>query len=371
MAIGMIRTTTAITREVVPIVSANKTQSRANVLAVYKEMQRYAPELYREFHLEDMPLSVFRAALKKQYTDNAHLTDFRVIDRKIAECRRMFAELGKSACCTCKFHRVFLESAKRRFCTNPKRLQSQQTSVDGSDVKTFAKLSPDWTKEDGPFKALYSMNRLRLPLIVDTIGRKSEQGHDPLLGLHIADIGCGGGILTFPLARLGAHVQAVDASADVIASVKEAENCFRHENRGSGKATFKCSSVEDFATKNAGKFDAVVASEIIEHVADVELFVESCIQLVRKNGALFFTTINKTIASRVMAIWIAERILGIVPPGIHNWSKFIEPKFLRMILEENGCSVRLLHGMIYNPLTNNWSWSRNMLMNYALVAIKN
>ncbi|KAM3716319.1 Ubiquinone biosynthesis O-methyltransferase [Dirofilaria immitis] len=143
---------------------------------------------------------------------------------------------------------MFFESAKRRFCISSNRLQSQQSSIDGSDVKAFAKLSPDWTREYGPFKALYSMNRLRLPLIIDTIGRKTEQGHDSLLGLRIADIGCGGGILTFPLARLGADVEAVDASPDVIASVEEAENCFRQENRGSGKVVFKCSSVEDFAT---------------------------------------------------------------------------------------------------------------------------
>ncbi|KAK6111518.1 3-demethylubiquinone-9 3-O-methyltransferase [Brugia pahangi] len=282
----------------------------------------------------------------------------------------MFAELGKGACCTYKFHRLLLNSGKKLFWVNSRSLQSKQNSVDSSDIKAFAKLSPDWIKENGPFKALYSMNRLRLPLIVDMIGRKTEQGHESLSGLHIADIGCGGGILTFPLARLGADVKAVDASVDVIASV-EAENCFRHENCGLGNAVFKCSSVEVFAAENAGMFDAVVASEIIEHVADVELFVESCIQLVRKNGALFFTTINKTVASRVMAVWMAERVLGIVPPGIHNWSKFIEPKFLRMILEENGCSLRLSHGMIYNPLTNHWSWSRNTSINYALVAIKN
>ncbi|KAL3983146.1 3-demethylubiquinone-9 3-O-methyltransferase [Acanthocheilonema viteae] len=283
----------------------------------------------------------------------------------------MFAELGEGACYTRKLYYLLLNSTKRRICVSSKDLQCQHTSVDRSDIKAFAKLSPDWTNENGSFKALYSMNRLRLPLIVDTIGRRTKRGDDSLSGLHIADVGCGGGILTFPMARLGANVEAVDACFDVIASVEEAENCFRRENRGSGKATFKCSSVEDFATKNAGMFDAVVASEIIEHVADVELFVESCIKLVRRNGTLFFTTINKTVASRVMAIWMAERVLGIVPRGMHNWSKFIEPKFLRLILEENDCSVRLLHGMIYNPLTNHWSWSRNTSINYALVAIKN
>ncbi|EFO19548.2 3-demethylubiquinone-9 3-O-methyltransferase [Loa loa] len=283
----------------------------------------------------------------------------------------MFAELEKGICCTYKLHHLLLDLTKRRFSVNSRSLQSQPTSVDDSDIKAFAKLSPDWTKEDGTFKALYSMNRLRLPLIVNTIGLKTEQGHDSLSGLHIADIGCGGGILTFPLARLGANVEALDASFDVIASLEEAGNRFRRENRGSGKATFTCSSVEDFATKNAGMFDAIVASEIIEHVADVELFVESCIHLVRRSGTLFFTTINKTVASRVMAVWMAERVLGIVPPGIHSWSKFIEPKILRMILEENGCSVRMLHGMIYNPLTNHWSWSQNTSINYALVAIKN
>uniref|UniRef100_A0A915PPB8 Ubiquinone biosynthesis O-methyltransferase, mitochondrial n=1 Tax=Setaria digitata TaxID=48799 RepID=A0A915PPB8_9BILA len=316
--------------------------------------QRYAPEIYREFHFEDMPLSVFRAALKKQYTNNAHLTDFRVIDRKIAECRQMFAELRQGKCCAYKLYHLFRDTTKRYICTSS--ASPQQTSIDGSDIKAFAKLSPDWAKEKGSFKALYSMNRLRLPLIVHMIGRETK--HDSLSGLRIADLGCGGGILTFPLARLGAIVEGLDASVDVIASLEEAQNCFRRENRGSGKATFHCSSVEDFATKNAGMFDAVVASEIIEHVADVELFVESCVRLVRKSGALFFTTINKTVMSRIMAIWIAERVLGIVPPGIHSWSKFIEPRFLRMILEENGCSVRLVHGMIYNPFTNHWSWSK-------------
>ncbi|VDM16597.1 unnamed protein product [Wuchereria bancrofti] len=149
--------------------------------------QRYAPKLYKQFHFDDIPLSVFRAALKKQYINNAHLTDFRVIDRKIAECRQvkhffflqfiMFAEYGKGACCTYKFHRLLLDSGKKRFWVNSKSLQFKQNSVDSNDIKAFAKLSPDWTKEDGSFKALYSMNRLRLPLIVDTIGCKTEQSH--------------------------------------------------------------------------------------------------------------------------------------------------------------------------------------------------
>ncbi|MCP9265430.1 Ubiquinone biosynthesis O-methyltransferase, mitochondrial [Dirofilaria immitis] len=402
--VSMIRTAATTIREVVPIVSANEAQSRANVLAVYKEMLTI--DCYNTSHLmmskvlRILPLTRlfsnirsidrvitsptrkfvsfntsvivladefgmgyaalrFSGSFKKQYTSNAHLTDFRIIDRKIAECRQAILACKRIGI-THTIYETCYSSAKRRFCISSNRLQSQQSSIDGSDVKAFGKLSPDWTKEYGPFKALYSMNRLRLPLIIDTIGRKTEQGHDSLLGLRIADIGCGGGILTFPLARLGADVEAVDASPDVIASVEEAENCFRQENRGSGKVVFKCSSVEDFAANNAGMFDAVVASEIIEHVADVELFVESCVQLVRKNGALFLQPLIK----------LLRRVLGIVPPGIHNWSKFIEPRFLRMILEENDCSVRLMHGIIYNPFTNHWSWSRNMSVNYALVAIK-
>ncbi|VDN19826.1 unnamed protein product [Gongylonema pulchrum] len=117
-------------------------------------------------------------------------------------------------------------------------------------------------------------------------------------------------------------------------------------------------------------FDAVIASEIIEHTADAELFVESCARLARRGGVLFFTTINKTVASRVLAIWLAEKILRIVPSDIHDWSKFIEPSLLRMILEENGCNVRLIHGMAYNPFMNRWSWTESTAVNYALVAIK-
>lgn len=273
-------------------------------------------------------------------------------------------------CLACKLRRVIPDTAKRRLHIHSRNLQSQQSSVDGSDIRNFAKLSPEWAKEDGLFKALYSMNRLRLPLIVNTIGHKDKLTEESLSGLHIADIGCGGGILTFPLARLGANVTAIDASSDVIKSVGETADRFRIENPGFGKATFECTSVEDFAARNPGTFDAVVASEIIEHVSDAELFVESCVRLVHKCGVLIFTTINKTLASRIIAIWMAENILRVVPPGIHDWSKFVEPTSLRMILEANGCSVRLTHGMAYNPFMNRWSWIRSTAINYALVAIK-
>uniref|UniRef100_A0A0N5D2Z1 Ubiquinone biosynthesis O-methyltransferase, mitochondrial n=1 Tax=Thelazia callipaeda TaxID=103827 RepID=A0A0N5D2Z1_THECL len=329
--------------------------------------QRVAPDIYKTFLLHDIPLPVFRSALKKQFSDNSHLTDIRVIDRKIAECREMFVDLLQSPCFASTFKRLFLVTRKQHLYFK----RRQQTSVDLSDVKTFAKLSSEWAKEDGAFKALHSLNRLRLPLIVNTVGKKAQKAHESLLGLRIADVGSGGGILTFPLVRLGADVDAIDASNEVIASAKDAENCLREEKNGSGKATFHCSSIENFAAKNAGRFDAVIASEILEHVVDLELFVKSCVHLLHNSGTLFFTTINKTVLSRLVTIWIAEDVLNIVPSGVHDWSKFVEPQFLQMILEENNCCVRLVHGMLYNPFANRWSWCQNTAMNYALVATKN
>ncbi|VDN20236.1 unnamed protein product [Gongylonema pulchrum] len=267
--------------------------------------QRYAPEVYNNFYYEDMPLSVFRAALKKQFTINSHLSDLRIIDRKIAECRQvmlacqkawyneyhlrnvlfrenveakpkdflstflhsktyssglrikkydliaafqMLAELPRSIVTfqkgRCWMHRcLHLQSRNTR---------PRQGSVDECDIKHFAKLSPDWAKEVGSFKALYSMNRLRVPLIVDMIGRKDEFTQEPLSGLRIVDVGCGGGILTFPLARLGANVTALDPSDVVVCSAKETADRIGTGNPGLRDAAFQCISVEDFAVKNSG-----------------------------------------------------------------------------------------------------------------------
>uniref|UniRef100_A0AC34QTK8 Ubiquinone biosynthesis O-methyltransferase, mitochondrial n=1 Tax=Panagrolaimus sp. JU765 TaxID=591449 RepID=A0AC34QTK8_9BILA len=239
-------------------------------------------------------------------------------------------------------------------------------TIDPNEVANFQRLSHEWMDENGPFKALHSYNRLRLPWIVNTLGKTPSP--NSLKGLKIADVGCGGGLLSVPIARLGANVDGIDASEQ---AVKIAElTADRTLPTVRQNLNFHNTTVEDFAETNAGNYDAVIASEIIEHVSDFNSFLDGCVKLCKPGATLFFTTINKTISSQLMAIWLAENILGVLPPGMHDWDKFIEPKFLRMALEERDCRVGHLQGVIYNPLTNRWNWSGFDYINYGITATR-
>ncbi|VDM42526.1 unnamed protein product [Toxocara canis] len=212
---------------------------------------------------------------------------------------------------------------------------SLSTSVDPDEVQRFGQLSTQWACESGSFKALHSLNQLRVPWIVDTV------------------------------AKLESEPDAIRAARIALSSA-----FYGSQPQPSGDVHLECTTVEHFSKNNAAAFDAVIASEIVEHVANIDTFVEACVHLARPGAPLFFTTINRTIASRVFAIFLAEEVFGIVPRGVHEWSKFVVRDVLRNKLEINGCDVRLVHGITYNPLTNKWSWSNCTAVNYAMMAVK-
>lgn len=175
-------------------------------------------------------------------------------------------------------------------------------------------------------------------------------------------------MLSIPITRLGANVDGIDASEQALHVASfTADRTLPHSRNN---LNFHNYTVEEFSEQNREKYDAVIASEIIEHVTDLGAFVKCCVNMCKPGGMLFFTTINKTISSQLMAIWLAENILGVVPPGVHEWDKFVDPKQLRYSLEEHNCRVGHLQGVLYNPLTNRWNWSSFDYVNYALTATR-
>jgi len=241
-------------------------------------------------------------------------------------------------------------------------------------VLRFSNLAKDWWNVDGPLKALHSFNVVRVPWIRDRLrpNYKPEFGESylPLKGLKIIDVGSGAGILSENLARLGAKVFGIDASEKNIEAAKW------HRDRQPDlrdRIEYFFGSLDDFEQKfdkNWKNFDAVIASEVLEHVTNRIDFVEKCVAAAKSGGSLFFTTLNRTIASKVFGIWAAENLLRILPQGIHEWEKFTPPNDLRLMLEKENCRVNSMHGLLYNPLTNRWAWSRCDQINYGLHAVK-
>jgi len=246
-----------------------------------------------------------------------------------------------------------------------------QTTIDEEEISHFSALSSLWWDEGGEFEALHTLNELRIPLIRDALMNVKPldeyRADKPLDGFWILDVGSGGGILSEPLARLGAHVIGLDAAEE---NIKIAQAHLMHDPAIKDNLKYIHSTVEDIVESQAGKFDAVIASEVLEHVADVNTFVSSVCQLVRPGGSVFFTTINKTPLSYALGIVVAEHLLKLVSPGTHDWNKFISPVDLQYILERNHFSTRLVHGMWYNPLSKHWSWAKDTSINYAIHAVK-
>jgi len=262
---------------------------------------------------------------------------------------------------------------------------SSSSSVDENEVGRFSALANLWWDDDGPMKALRSMNRLRVPWIRDTLLQIRRQRRQisnepdtsspsmPLDGFRILDVGCGAGFLTEPLARLGAKVVGIDPSLENI-EVAKRHASGRKDLDYEQRLIYYSKTIEQLVEEDGRDqlYDAVVASEVIEHVSSRETFVENCLRLTKSaGGCVFFTTINRTLLSRYLAIYMAENILNLVPRGMHDWEKFISPDDLQFLVEKNDdCYVRLVHGMMYNPLVNSWSWIRNTSVNYALYGVK-
>ncbi|ELU05074.1 hypothetical protein CAPTEDRAFT_147618, partial [Capitella teleta] len=246
-------------------------------------------------------------------------------------------------------------------------------TIDQEEVDKFGKLAQKWWDRSGEFGALHTMNNIRIPLVRDALAPGQSLFTKPLRGLKLLDVGCGGGILSearansSPLARLGASVTGLDASAENIniARLHAAHDSLVREN-----TDYICSPVEQLPESLWETYDAVVASEILEHVSDAQVFISSCCCLVKPGGSIFITSLNKTQASKFLAVFAAERILRIVPEGAHDWDKFVPIDVLQSLLRENGMTTQLLHGIKLNPFNLKWSWTSDVSMNYALHATK-
>ena len=214
------------------------------------------------------------------------------------------------------------------------------------------------------------MNTLRIPLIRDSLITEIKSSK-PLLGKHILDIGSGGGIVSEPLARLGASVTGIDpVSSNVDIAQKHLKEC---SSNLTSNLKYICSTIEDFSSESQNKisFDGVVASEVLEHVDDVSLFITSVKEVLKPQGKFIVTTINQTLMAQVFAICLAESpIFDLAPKGTHSYDKLVPLDGLKFLLEEHGFRVNTTQGMSFNPFTGRWFWTSSTLINYAVVAEK-
>ncbi|XP_008546140.1 ubiquinone biosynthesis O-methyltransferase, mitochondrial [Microplitis demolitor] len=247
---------------------------------------------------------------------------------------------------------------------------NQKSSVDNKEIEHHEKLSEQWWNKQGQMRALHAFNPLRVQFIRDgfkNVGWTESNPRYPLEGLEILDVGCGGGILSEALARAGANVTGIDASKQLIETAKKHASL---DSNLSKNLIYIDTSVEDHVNNQAKIYDGVVASEVLEHVSNKDIFINYCTKALKPGGSIFITTLNQTIPSFIGGIIFAEYLLNIVPIGTHEWNKFISPENTRCLLERYGCTTKLIHGMIYNPLTNKWHWTSSEAINYAIHAIK-
>lgn len=239
-------------------------------------------------------------------------------------------------------------------------------SVDQEEIKNFARLADQWWNPDGPMKPLHQMNPLRIKFICDHLKAHFHQDAPdfmPLKHLSLLDVGSGAGLLTEPLARLGADVTGLDLAESSLAIARQ-----RAETQGLG-ITYVQRSVEEFAQNNQ-RYHAVMALEVIEHVADVHSFLQACASLLQPKGLLFLSTLNRTPHSYLTAILGAEYLLRLLPRGTHQWDKFLKPSEVDTHLRKIGFLIKDLQGMRFRPLYKTWQLTRNLNINYILCAEK-
>ncbi|XP_011648351.1 ubiquinone biosynthesis O-methyltransferase, mitochondrial-like [Pogonomyrmex barbatus] len=257
---------------------------------------------------------------------------------------------------------------KNVLCIN--RIVRSITTVDTKEIEHLSTFKNDWWNENGPLAALHVYTPIRVQFVRDGLvnaGVEVQNSALPLEGIKILDVGCGGGILTERLARIGAEVTGIDISAELINIAKEH---VKLDPNISGKVNYIKTTVEDYSQKQEGLYDAVVASEVLEHISNQELFLKECAKIIKPGGSIFITTENRTFASWLTLIVIGEYIVRLVPFGTHDWNKFIAPHEVQHILDNYGCKTKLIHGMKFNPLLNQWFWSSCTAVFYGLHAIK-
>lgn len=250
---------------------------------------------------------------------------------------------------------------------------STTTTIDHEEITKFNKHGKQWWNDSSEVKLLLSMNEIRVPFIRDGLincGIVSDDHIEtckPLSGLKVLDVGCGGGFLAEALARIGAETIGVDGSKDLIDAAIDHKQM---DEEIKDNLHYEHTCIEDFSKSHENVFDAVVSSEVIEHVVNKEDFVKHCAACLKPGGSIFMTTINKTTIANVLAIFVAENILQIVPKGAHDYDKLMAPHELQRMFEENCCYTRRIHGFTYNPVTKRWCWIPSSDINYAIHAVK-
>ena len=240
------------------------------------------------------------------------------------------------------------------------------STINKDEIQKFSSLANEWWDVNGKFKPLHMFNPIRIEYITENIKNHfniNNKKSNFLKGLNILDIGCGGGLISEPMARLGANVTGIDASEKNIKIAKF------HSEKSKLKINYQNTSPENFDEPE--KFDIILNLEVIEHVENVNLYIKSCKKLLKKKGLMFTATLNRSFTSFIKAIVGAEYILRWLPIGTHDWNKFIKPEELEKYLLEENFSTIDIKGLKFNPLLSKWKQSNDLSVNYIISSNKN
>lgn len=241
------------------------------------------------------------------------------------------------------------------------------TTIDPAEIEKFSRLAEEWWDPFGKFKPLHKFNPIRLAYIRDGVCahfRRDRRARAPLQGLRLLDIGCGGGLVAEPMARLGAEVVAIDASQ------RNIKTALAHAEPLGLAIDYRCATVEDLAAVGEPPFDIVLNLEVVEHVANVDLFLETASGLVKPGGMMVLATINRTLKAFALAKVGAEYVLRWLPAGTHDPRKFVKPEEAKAALARAGMAMTAEAGVTYNPLMDIWRIGDDMSVNYMLTAVK-
>ncbi|MFC6446786.1 bifunctional 2-polyprenyl-6-hydroxyphenol methylase/3-demethylubiquinol 3-O-methyltransferase UbiG [Shinella zoogloeoides] len=242
--------------------------------------------------------------------------------------------------------------------------EAARTTIDQAEVDRFSAMAAEWWDPTGKFRPLHKFNPVRLTYIRDLVSAqfgRDPQSHRPLEGLRILDIGCGGGLLSEPMARMGAEVLGADASEKNIGIAKA-------HAAGSGVPVDYRAVTAEALAEGGETFDVVLNMEVVEHVSDVDFFLTTCASMVRPGGMMFVATINRTLKAAALAIFAAENVLRWLPRGTHQYEKLVRPEEIEKPLTASGLTMTDRTGVFFNPLLNQWNLSKDMDVNYMLVA---
>lgn len=244
---------------------------------------------------------------------------------------------------------------------------AHDATLDPAEVERFQRIASEWWDAKGKFRPLHQLGPARLTYVRDALVRHfglAGKGLKPLQGLRLLDVGCGGGLVSEPLARMGATVTGLDPGRENVEAARA-----HAAGQDDLALDYRIATVEDLADEGAA-YDAVVCLEVVEHVPDVGQFLKTCAGLVRPGGALVLSTINRNLKSYALAIVAAEYVFGWLPRGTHQWERFVTPDELARHLADAGMSAPTFKGLVYDPLKDTWSLSDDTDVNYLAFAAK-